>query len=42
VDFAVAYPITNYLTGMVKYAHFNADQVATDTDKAWVMATMKF
>lgn len=42
VDFSVAYPITNYLTGMVKYAHFNADQVATDTDKAWVMATMKF
>lgn len=42
LDFAVAYPFTNHLTGMFKYAHFNADQYVTDTDKVWVMGTYKF
>lgn len=41
-DASVAYPLTKNLTGMLKYAHYDADQLFTDTDKAWVMATMKF
>lgn len=41
-DAVVAYPLTKNLNGMVKYAHYHADQLFTDTDKAWVMATLKF
>lgn len=46
LDLVASYPLTNYLTGMVKYAHFDGEQeatkLATDTDKAWMMLTATF
>ena len=41
-DLQASYPLTPYLSGLVKYAHYDSDGFATDTDKAWLMLTASF
>ncbi|GAC24405.1 hypothetical protein GMES_2109 [Paraglaciecola mesophila KMM 241] len=36
------YPLANKLGLMVKYAHYDADELATDTNKLWAMLNLSF
>lgn len=46
LDLVVSRPITNNLTGLAKYAHYDGSEetttLAKDTDKAWFMLTATF
>ncbi len=46
LDLVASYPVTNYLTALAKYAHYDGKKesavIATDTDKAWMMLTATF
>ena len=38
VDIAVVYPVTKNVKALVKYANYQADEHATDTQKVWLQA----
>jgi len=42
LDLVAAYKVNKQLSTVVKYAAYDADELATDTDKLWLMATFKF
>lgn len=42
LDATASYPLLPWLAGLVKYAHYSADDLFTDTDKAWLMLTSTF
>ncbi|WOC26834.1 alginate export family protein [Pseudoalteromonas sp. N1230-9] len=42
LDVTALYPVSKDCNLLFKYAHYNADEFATDTDKLWVMLTHKF
>ncbi len=41
-DLQASYPLTANLNGLIKYAHYESDGFATDTDKAWLMLSASF
>lgn len=42
LDFAATYPLHKNITAQLKYAAYNADSFATDTDKVWLTMNFKF
>lgn len=42
LDLTAAYAMTSNCKTLVKYAHFSADDFATDTDKLWLMVSVDF
>ncbi|WP_341502477.1 alginate export family protein [Gallaecimonas sp. GXIMD4217] len=42
LDAQFAYPVNKHVKVLAKYAHYNADDLATDTDKLWLMAVASF
>lgn len=42
INAVATYGVTKYLTLMAKYANYSSDELFTDTDKGWVMATVSF
>jgi len=42
LDFVAAYKVNKHLSAVLKYAAYDADEKATDTDKLWLMTTFKF
>ena len=42
VDFIAAYKINENYSVLFKYAAYDADEFATDTDKAWLMLSAAF
>ncbi|TLU62001.1 hypothetical protein FE810_13170 [Thalassotalea litorea] len=42
IDLVAAYKVNNNADLLVKFASYDADELATDTSKFWAMATVKF
>jgi hypothetical protein len=42
LDISLAYSLSDNTSLLIKYASFDADELATDTNKLWLMASMKF
>ncbi|MEL7479187.1 MAG: hypothetical protein AAGJ17_09955, partial [Pseudomonadota bacterium] len=42
IDFTAAYNVTDKCNVLLKYAQYDAKELATDTDKVWFMVTHKF
>ncbi len=42
INAVATYGVTKYLTLMAKYASYSSDELFTDTDKGWAMATVTF
>jgi len=42
IDLVAAYKVNKHYSLLAKYASYNADEFATDTDKLWLMVTAKF
>lgn len=42
INAVITYPLTKNITAQLKYSHYNADMLATDTDKLWLTFTLKY